>query len=150
MLKRQRGMTLIELIAAIVLMAVVILALVTVFKISTNGSSDAKRRTEALTLAHGAMTEIMATPFATLPACGSSNPNWPLPGGTVAGYSATLAVSCSDWTGIPATDAKRLTLTVNVLAADIPAGAEGSLLGSVAMDSYRTNYTSASAVTRTN
>lgn len=150
MLKRQRGMTLIELIAAIVLMTFIMLALFTVFQASTAGSSNAKRRTEALTLAHGAMTEVMATPFATLPACGSLNPNWPLHGGTVAGYSATLAVNCTDWTGIPATDAKRLTLTVNILAADIPVGAEGSLLSSVAVDSYRTNYTSASSVTWTN
>jgi prepilin-type N-terminal cleavage/methylation domain-containing protein len=144
MLKLQRGMTLIELIAAIVLMAVAMLALTTVFKVSNTGSSDAKRRTEALALAHGAMTEILATPFATLPACGA-NESWSLHGGTVPGYAATLAVNCADWSGIPADSAKRLRLTVNILAAD-----DHGILDSVVVDGYRTNYSSASAVTRTN
>jgi prepilin-type N-terminal cleavage/methylation domain-containing protein len=157
-LKRQRGMTLIELIAAIVLMAVAIMALATVFKISTTGSSNAKRQAEALVLAHGAMEHVLTLPFnsPSLPACpnpsdGSTTNSipWPLTDAqaqAISGYSATLTVDCTAaWAGIPATDAKRLTLTVYALAAD-----DGTKLSSVTVDGYRTSYTSASSVTRTN
>ena len=57
----RRGFTLIEVLAALLLVAIVIPVVMQGFSVATNAASSAKRRSEAATLAASKLDEITAT-----------------------------------------------------------------------------------------
>lgn len=147
----QRGMTLIELIAAIMLMGVLIAgplaSLLNILQSTTRSSANAQRQAEALALAHGAMEQELALPFASLPACGAAATALALTdaaGATIPAYSAEVTSRCDNWPAVAAGSAVRVSVTVKALAAD-----DNSELSRVTLDGYRATYP-AGKVTRTN
>ncbi len=162
MAQHQRGLTLIELIAAIVILGGAMVSMAAVMQANARSSGNATRHTQAVALARSLTTQLDRFSFATLPAaCGTNSALWYAPSGslcftgltgcdsatqpqilkdgagnTLTGYSASLLVNCPTWPNVAtANDIKQLTLTVDILAAD-----DGGTLGRVQLDSYRANY----------
>lgn len=137
--QRQRGLTLIELIVAIVILGGAMVSMAAVMQANARSSASASRLAQAMVLARGVLTRLDSQPFANLPACDPTPVAQALSDGAgnpVTGYSASLLVSCPSWPNVTtATDIKQLTLTVNILAAD-----DGGTLDRVQLDSYRANY----------
>jgi len=61
--RRQRGMTLIELIVFIVIVSVALAGILTVFNITTKSSADPMIRKQMLSIAEGLLEEVMSQPF---------------------------------------------------------------------------------------
>ncbi len=139
MAQHQRGLTLIELIAAIVILGGAMVSMAAVMQANAHSSANATRHTQAVALARGVLTRLESLPFSNLPACDPTPVVQALndgAGNAIPGYSASLLVNCPTWPNVAtANDIKQLTLTVDILAAD-----DGGTLGRVQLDSYRANY----------
>lgn len=134
----QRGMTLVELIVAIVIIAVGLAGMLSVFNNTVKNSADPMIRKQLLALAEGMMDEVMLLPFEADPATnwsgsatcanrdqfdevddfsGYTNQDVCDYGGTpiLPGYKLSVEVDDSQpLDGVPATAARRITVTAEV------------------------------------
>lgn len=75
--KRQRGLTMIELVMFIVIVGIAVVAVLRVFALNTGSSADPARRKQALAIAEGLMEEVRLAPFT---ACDGADPAMETPG----------------------------------------------------------------------
>lgn len=69
--RRQRGLTLVELVMFIVIVGVAVVAVLQVFALNTRSSADPARRKQALAIAEGLLEEVRQAPFT---ACDGADP----------------------------------------------------------------------------
>lgn len=147
---RQRGMTLIEMIVAIVIIGVGLAGVLLAFNTGLKSSADPMLRKQMLAIAEGMLEEILLKPYAagpgTISGCNRANaddvsdygsytdqPVCDLDGNSIAalsGYRVTVSVDSSASLGSQASDVKMVTVTVN-------RGTE-----SISLIGYRTDYAS--------
>ena len=128
--RRQAGMTLVELIVAIVIIAVGLAGVLSVFNTTVKNSADPMIRKQLLALAEGMMDEVMLLPFVNGPETGTGCAGRPEFDGVddfanyndepicdydgttkLPGYSVTVAVAPVLWQGVPLADARQITVT---------------------------------------
>lgn len=144
----QKGMTLVELIVAIVIIAVGLAGVLSVFNNTVRASADPMVQKQLMAIAEGMMDEVMLLPFASGPGTGTgcgaraqfdnlddfagytNQPVCDYDGVQVLnGYTVSVAVESMALGVVPATDARRITVT-----ARRGAGEQVSLV------SWRTNW----------
>jgi MSHA pilin protein MshD len=160
--RRQRGLTLIELIVFIIIVSVALVGLLSVFNVSVRGSADPMIRKQMLSIAEALLEEVELQPYCSASDTNCANAstggtctsasrtalgqvgdyagcNLPSPiydaGGTdaaPAGYSATIAVAASALNGA---DTALITVTV-CRSATLPCGTADS----VVLQGYRARY----------
>lgn len=154
---KQRGVTLIELVMAIVIVGVAVAGVLSIFVQTTAASADPMIRHQAIAIAEAYLEEAMLKSFSDPdePESGSceegataaDRPTWDdvsdydcvadngardQNGNAIASlsrYAVTVNVTGEALNGIGAADAKRIDVTVQHAA-----------IGSVALSGYRTNY----------
>lgn len=145
MLKPQRGMTLIELIAVIVILGVAVVSVMAVFGQTVVTSAEVKSRVEAVAIAEALMNKTLATPYASLTSTPPYQEGTPLPsivgvsGVAVTGYeqySARVDVAPSE-AGYLGNAAKHITVTVQVL--DPVDATRTRVMNTVVLEGYRSN-----------
>ena len=86
-IKRQRGLTIIELVIFMVIMGVAAAGIIGVLNLSTKSSADPLRRKQAMLIAEAFMEEVQLAPF-TL--CAPTDPNFGIPNTPCAGATVTV------------------------------------------------------------
>ncbi len=79
-LKNKQGFTLVEIVIAIVILSVGLLALINLQWMAIRGNSDSKEMTRAIFLAETRMEQLKNTPFASLVIGTTPDPNNPING----------------------------------------------------------------------
>jgi MSHA pilin protein MshD len=75
--RRQRGLTMVELIIFIIIVGVAVVGVLQVITLNTRNSADPARRKQALAIAEGLMEEVRLAPFT---ACDGADPALETPG----------------------------------------------------------------------
>lgn len=145
-LKRQAGISLVELILFIIIVSVGIVGILSVMNITTQHSADPMVRKQALAIAEGMLEEILLKDYTDPDGsnAGETRPTFDdvddyasytstgietidgTPIGALADYNVSVAVAASDLNGVA--EAKLITVTVT---------GRGE---SIALSGYRTNY----------
>lgn len=144
-IRRTAGMTLVELILAIVVVGVAVAAVLSVFVVTTQHSADPMGRVQAQILAEGYLDEILLKKFydtTTSRVC---------PGGAgshaafVCGYNGLSETPIAGYTASVAVTSAGVTLNgmnnasvIRVLQVDVTVTGPGS--ASITLTAYRTNY----------
>ena len=144
-IQRTAGMTLVELILAIVVVGVAVAAVLSVFVVTTQHSADPMGRVQAQILAEGYLDEILLKKFydtTTSRVC---------PGGAgshaafVCGYNGLSETPIAGYTASVAVTSAGVTLNgmnnasvIRVLQVDVTVTGPGS--ASITLTAYRTNY----------
>lgn len=154
---RQRGLSLIELVVFIVVVAIGLTGIMSVLILTSEKSSDPMVRKQGIAVAEAMLEEVLLKDFANTgcsPSCAPNTPadrpnytsvdhyiNWNQPGVNsladptgpyiygLGSYTVTVTVaSTTDLTGIASTDAKKIRVTV--------IGPDETFI----LEGYRTNY----------
>jgi len=146
---RQRGVTLIELVLSIVIVAIAASAILGLLSFAARSSADAMIRNQAVAVAQAYLEEIRFKSFSDPDGVGGESRGTfddvsdynglndvgarDQTGATIAGlggYNVTVAVATSALGAVAAANSKRIDVTVQYAAAGI----------TVAISGYRTNY----------
>ena len=100
----QKGFTLIEVLIAMTVFAIGILAVMSMITTATGGNAKAVAITDATMLSSDVMEEIMALPYDSTDLNAGAHPD----PGTVPGYTVTWDVSVDD----PISNVKQIDLTI--------------------------------------
>jgi len=152
MRSRHRGVTLVELVVAITIVAIAVTTILGAFAAVATRSADAMMQQQAIAIAESYLSEILqrwvvdpSDPSGTLPNTGRAN--WDLVGQynglvdvgahdqfgsatpSLTNYTVSVSTSQSALAGVPAADARRIDITVSYPPS-----------GSVILSGYRTSY----------
>jgi MSHA pilin protein MshD len=156
---RSAGVTLVELVVALVIMGVALAGVVAVYATTTRASVDPVVVQQMQAIADGMMEEVLLKPYAPGPApgagAGGTRVNFDdvrdydsygkdikgirdVEGNTIPGlerYTVLVTVTSTALTNVPDTDALRIVVTVSVDGSD----ADTSLPRPIALTGWRTN-----------
>ena len=118
---RQRGFSLIELVIFIVIVGIAAAAIAMQFAQNVQHSHEPLLRQKALAVANAHMDTLQGAPFSAISSYSDSS---------VSGFTASVSVTNQAWSTIPASDAKKIDLTVTIAATG----------ESLTFTLYRTNY----------
>ena len=110
-LKCQQGFSLIELMVAIAIFSIGVLAVATMQVSAISGNGGARKISDALVMAEDQLENLMALPYVSAELDPGLNPHRIDAGG----YSMVWNVAMADLNGDGADDAKRISLSVNHL-----------------------------------
>ena len=142
---RSAGVTLVELLIAIVVVGIALAAIMSVFVVTTQHSADPMTRVQAQILAEGYLDEILLKKFY------DTTTNRVCPGGVgshaayvcgydglseapITGYTASVVVT---WSGVTLNGLNNVSV-IRVLQVDVTVNGPGST--SITLTGYRTNY----------
>jgi len=143
--RRAAGMTLVEIIIAIVVVGIALAAIMSVFVVTTQHSADPMARVQAQILAEGYLDEVLLKRFydtSTSRVCPGGAPSHAnyvcgyngLSETPIAGYTANVAVTSA---GVTLNGLNNASV-IRVLQVDVTVTGPGST--SINLTAYRTNY----------